>query len=168
MRSVKVVGDRIYTGCFMEFGYWQKNNLGTLSYSSLSKKLPIELIEDEEFWNIINVDDYMIFQSLKRIYIYNVKNANVNTIDSNSTITKIYKVDESIYFQRLGEGIFKIESGKDSLIFDSDVVKNDEVINVFGSEDKLLVLTKHNGFYEVKDGFDWYSPTIFPMNFCLR
>ena len=102
MRSVQVVNDRIYTGCFMEFGYWQKNALGTLEYTSLSKEIAIDLIEDEEFWNIMNIDDWMVFQSLRRIYIYNTKEQSVNTIDSNSRITKMFKIGQSIYFQRMG------------------------------------------------------------------
>lgn len=151
MRSVKVVDNRIYTGCFMEFGYWQKNNLGILNYTSLSKQIDIDLIEDEEFWNIINIDDWIVFQSLKRIYIYNVNDATVNVIDSNSTITKMFKVDQNIYFQRMGKGIFKVEHGKDFLVFDDEVVKNDEVINIFQNGKDLLVLTQDNGFYSLMD-----------------
>ncbi len=152
MRSVKVVEDRIYTGCFMEFGYWKNNDLGTLDYTSLSKHLTIDLLEDEEFWNIINLDDYIVFQSLKRIYIYNVNDESINTINSEKTITKIFKVGQKVYFQRIGEGIFKIESGKDFLVFSDDIVKNDEVINIFERETGLLVLTKRNGFYAVSEG----------------
>ncbi|NHF59528.1 LuxR family transcriptional regulator [Flavobacteriaceae bacterium TP-CH-4] len=151
MRSVKVVDDRIYTGCFMEFGYWQKNNLGTLSYTSISKQMSVELIEDEEFWNIINVDDYVVFQSLRRIYIWNVNNGMVKTIDSESTITKMFEIDQNIYFQRMGEGIFKLESGSDFLLFEDDIVRNDEVINIFGSGKDLLILTKNNGFYTLEN-----------------
>jgi DNA-binding CsgD family transcriptional regulator len=136
----------------MEFGYWKKNNLGTLDYTSLSQKMGTDLIEDEEFWNILHVDDYMVFQSLKRIYIYDISKGTVNTIDSNSTITKMFKVGQNVYFQRLGEGLFRIKSGKDFLLLDDEVLRNNEVINVFGSERDLLVLTRDNGFYTIKDG----------------
>ncbi len=152
MRSVKVVDDRIYTGCFMEFGYWKKTTLGILEYTSLSKNIGIDLIEDEEFWTIINVDDYVVFQSLKRIYIYSVDTGGVTTIDSDRKITKMFKVDDDIYFQRMAQGIFKIESGKDFLVFGDDIVKNDEVIQIFGSEKAPLILTKNNGFYRLEDG----------------
>src|SRR6187431_1303138 len=37
IRSVKVIGDRIYTGCYMEFGYWKRKADGLLQYHSLSK-----------------------------------------------------------------------------------------------------------------------------------
>ncbi len=151
MRSVHVVNDRVYTGCFKEFGYWQKNNLGILNYTSLSKQVDIKLVEDEEFWNIINIDDWVVFQSLKRIYIYNVSNKSVNVIGSNDIITKMFKVDQSIYFQRINQGIFKIEYGESFLTFDDDVVKNNEVINIFKSGKELLILTRDNGFYITKN-----------------
>ncbi len=151
MRSVKVVADRIYTGCFMEFGYWLKNDLGILEYNSLSKNISVELIEDEEFWNIISVDEYIVFQSLKRIYIYNIGDSSLSTINSDSTITKMFKIGQNIYFQRIGEGLYKIEAGKDFLLLEDTIVKEDEVINLFESEKGLLILTKHNGFYSLED-----------------
>lgn len=152
LRSVKVVNDRIYTGSFMEFGYWQKNDLGNLDYSSLSNEMDIELIEDEEFWNVISIDNYIVFQSLKRIYIYNVIDESISNIDSHTTITNIFKVNQSIYFQKINEGIFKIVSGKEVLVFDDELVKSNEVINIFSYDRELLILTRDNGFYNSKNG----------------
>ena len=153
MRSVKVVGDRVYTGSFMDFGYWKRTVFGRLEYISISSKLSVSLIEDEEFWNIIGLENYMVFQSLRRIYIYNVQDGSVSTIESRSTINKSFLVDNTIYFHRLEEGLFKIESGKDQLISNATILKNDEVINVFKEKDGILVLTKDNGFFMVgKDG----------------
>ena len=48
MRSVIAINDRIYTGCFMEFGYWKKDSLGALQYTSISKQMGIEMIDIEE------------------------------------------------------------------------------------------------------------------------
>ncbi|WP_298538765.1 triple tyrosine motif-containing protein [uncultured Aquimarina sp.] len=147
IRSVKVIGDRIYTGCYMQFGYWQKDILGILHYTSLSDKMDIELVDDEEFWNIIDIDDGIVFQSLNRIYIYNIKNGSVNTIDSDKKITKIFEVDRSIYFQIIGKGLFKIEYGKGILVAQDEVFKNREVVNIFDADENFLVLTRDNGFY---------------------
>tara|TARA_R110002051_G_scaffold100879_1_gene171281 strand:+ start:13269 stop:16064 length:2796 start_codon:yes stop_codon:yes gene_type:complete len=151
LRSVKVVDDLIYTGCFMDFGYWKKNSLGQLEYTSLASKIDHDVIEDEEFWNIIAMEDWMVFQSLKRIYIYNVKDSSVTIIDSKNTIPKIFKVGQSIYFQRMGQGIFKIDYGKDVLLFDDGIVKEDEVINIFKTATGIVILTQNNGFYDVQD-----------------
>lgn len=161
MRSVKVVNERIYTGCFMEFGYWEKNDLEELYYTSLSKNIGIELIEDEEFWNIISIDDYIVFQSLKRIYIYNVKDKAIITIDSSTSITNIFKVNQSVYFQIINEGIFKIEFGKAVLVFDDELVKNNEIINIFPNDRELIILTRDKGFYTSKNDLlvKWNIPS---------
>ncbi len=118
----------------MEFGYWKKNDLGILNYTSLSRQLNIKLLEDEEFWNIFNIDNWAVFQSLRCIYIYDVTDDSVNTIESKGTITKMFKVDQNIYFQRMNQGTFKIEYGKSFLIFEDEVVKYNDVINSFIKE----------------------------------
>ena len=69
IRAVKAINDKIYTGSFMDFGFWEQNSKGQLTYTSLAESLNIELIEDEQFWNILNFDDWVLFQSLNRIYI---------------------------------------------------------------------------------------------------
>src|SRR5690606_34126416 len=61
IRSVKVIDERIYTGCYMEFGYWKRNFQGKLVYSSLSQLISNTIIEDEQFWNIIGYRDWVLF-----------------------------------------------------------------------------------------------------------
>lgn len=147
MRSVNVIDDLIYTGSYREFGYWKKDNLGVLVYTSLSKNLEIEFLEDEEFWSIIKVDEYILFQSLKRIYIYNQSDNTYSVINSETQIHKIFMVKESIYFQKLKDGIYKIENGKSELISDDEIIKNNKLVNVFKYKDKLLIETEDNGFF---------------------
>jgi hypothetical protein len=45
---VKVIGDKVYTG-YMEFGYWTRQSNGKLKYSSLSKSITKDILDDEEF-----------------------------------------------------------------------------------------------------------------------
>ena len=152
MRSVNAINGYIYSGFYMEFGYWKKNKLGTLDYTSLSKKLETPLIEDEQFWNIIAVEDWVLFQSLNRIYIYNLKTESFRIIESDTTITKMYEVDGSIYFQRINNGIFKIESGKDVLITEAKELQDNVVVNIFKKEEALFFETQDNGFFTFQDG----------------
>ncbi len=147
MRSVNVVDDLVYTGCYMEFGYWKRNEFGVLFYTSLSKDLDIPLIEDEQFWNIIDLDDWILFHSLNRIYLYNTIDKSYKIINAETRIEKIYKVDESVYFQKINDGIYKIESGSEVLITNHEVVKNNIIVNIFNHQNKLLLETQGKGFY---------------------
>ncbi|GAA4942214.1 triple tyrosine motif-containing protein [Algibacter agarivorans] len=160
LRSVNVIDNLIYTGCSNEFGYWQRNEFGLLYYTSLSKSLEIELLEDEEFWNIISIDDYILFQSLKRIYIYNKINGTYNTIDSKTIIYKIFKVDQTIYFQKTKDGIYKIENGKAKLVSKNPILKNNRLANIFSKDGKLLLETENNGFYILDNDLltEWNIP----------
>ena len=147
IRSVNVIDNLIYTGCNSEFGYWQRNEFGLLFYTSLSKSLKIDFLEDEEFWNIISIGDYILFQSLKRIYIYHKINKTYNTIDSDTIIYKIFKVDETIYFQKTKGGVYKIENGMAILVSDNPILKNNRLVNIFNKDGNLLIETENNGFY---------------------
>ncbi|GAA3588595.1 LuxR C-terminal-related transcriptional regulator [Flavivirga amylovorans] len=151
IRSVNVIDNLIYTGSNREFGYWQRNELGQLYYTSLSEKLKVDFLEDEEFWNIISVDDYILFQSLKRIYIYNKTDASYSIIDSETIIYKIFKVDKTIYYQKTKDGIYKIENGKSKLVSDNIILKENRLVNIFNKNGHLLIATENNGFYILND-----------------
>lgn len=151
LRSVRVIDGRVYSGCYMDFGYWEKDSFGKLNYTSLVKELKIKLIEDEQFWNIVSLENYILFQSLNHIYIYNTINGELKIIESQNTITKIYKVDDTIYYQKFSEGLFKIENGEEKQVTASYVIKDKVIINVFDKEGDLLIQTKENGFYILKN-----------------
>ena len=149
MRSVKVIGKKIFTGFYMDFGYWIKDEKGTLQYNSIANKNNIPLLEDEQFWNIVESDGWVLFQSLNRIYLYNIENDSYKIIESKTQITKIIKVDEIIYFQKFNKGIYKIENGKGELITDSPELINSKLVGIFQKDYKTLFLTQDNGFYYV-------------------
>ncbi len=148
LRYVNVIDDKIYTGGYMEFGYWEKNEFGKLMYTSLSEKIKADLIE-EDFWKIIKFDSFILFQSLKRIYIYDTKNDSFNIIESEGSLPKLFKVKEGIYFQKIGEGIFKIENGKPILISAHPVFQNNILVNIFTIDNEFLFQTQEFGIYKL-------------------
>lgn len=152
LRSVKVIDNIIYTGCYMEFGFWTRNPKGILEYTSLSKSIKDQLIDDEQFWNIINYDHWVIFQSLNRIYIYDTKTKRFKIITPKANILKSFKTDHGIYFQTVNEGIFEIENGNARLLIDDEVIKFKKVLNIFSVEDGILIQTQYTGFYKFIDG----------------
>jgi len=64
IRSVKNIDDKIYIGSHSDFGYFQRVNNGTFEYTSLVNLLDLNIEEDEEFWNILLLDNWIIFQSI--------------------------------------------------------------------------------------------------------
>jgi AraC family chitin signaling transcriptional activator len=149
IRSVKVIGNKVFTGCYMEFGYWSRQSSGQLQYTSLSKKIASKILDDEQFWNIINYDQWVVFQSLSRIYIYNTKNGSFHIIAPKNGVWKAFKTNNSIYFQSLNEGLFEVENGKSKLISAETVLKNNKLSNLFSIDEGLLIETQQNGFYKL-------------------
>ena len=131
----------------MDFGYWEKNEFGTLEYNSITSDKNISLTEDEEFWNIIELDKWIIFQSLDRIYIYDGKLKTISTIESETAITKIYKVNNEVYYQKINQGIFKFKNGEEVLVNNNIILRDYIVINIFENNNQLLFQTKEHGFF---------------------
>jgi ligand-binding sensor domain-containing protein/DNA-binding CsgD family transcriptional regulator len=149
LRSVKVINNIIYTGCYMEFGFWKRQANGQLSYTSLSKKIKNKIVDDEQFWNILHYDKWVIFQSLNKIYIYDTVSQKFSIISPKSTIIKAFKTSNNIYFQCANEGLFEIENGKSKLISNDPVFKNNRIVNLFATKDGLLVQTQLNGLFKI-------------------
>ena len=149
VRSVKIIDDKIYTGSYKDFGYWTKNDFGVLEYTSIAQNNPISLAEDEEFWNILELDRWVLFQSLDRIYIYDTRLNTIDFIESETTIIKMYKVENDIYYQKFNQGIYKLLNGQEELITNDDVLKDKIIINIFSENGQLLFQTKEHGFYMI-------------------
>tara|TARA_Y100000815_G_scaffold92409_1_gene81343 strand:+ start:18252 stop:21056 length:2805 start_codon:yes stop_codon:yes gene_type:complete len=152
MRSVKAIGNRIYTGCYMEFGYWERQPDGTLKYFSLGKKIKKNILDDEQFWNIAQYDHWVIFQSLNQIFIYNTKDESFRIIKSEAGINKVFTVANTILYQTFGTGLYEIENGKSRLVSDHPDIKGNKIVNIFSRNECLLLQTQYNGFFEYCNG----------------
>ena len=151
MRSVRAYKNKIFTGFYMDFGFWEKNNFGTLEYSSIVKNQQIQMLDDEQIWSILEVDGWLLFKSLQRIYLYNLETKEVNIINAENRIHKLSSTKSGIYFQEDKKGIFKIENGVPKLISDAPIFKENSIVEIFEREKKLLFLTQEEGFYYLKD-----------------
>ncbi len=152
IRSVKVIGNKIYSGCFMEFGYWIRSSDGQLKYHSLSHKIKDKILDDEQFWNIHHYEQWVVFQSLNRIYIYDTKTQKFSIITPKNNIIRSFGVENAIYFQTQNEGLFEIENGKSKLVSNNPILQNNRIVNVFATDEGLLIQTQWNGFYQLTSG----------------
>jgi DNA-binding CsgD family transcriptional regulator len=149
MRSVKVIDNKVYTGCYMNFGYWTRQTNGKLKYTSLSDTIRNKILDDEQFWNILKYDQWILFQSLNRIYIYDTKTKSFKIISPKNGVIKSFSTKNSIYYQTINEGLFEIEGGKGKLISDNPILKKYTIVNVFTIDDGLLIQTQLDGFYKL-------------------
>lgn len=151
MRSVKVIDEKIYTGCYMEFGFWKRLSNGQLKYTSLSSKVKSKILDDEQFWSILHFDHWVIFQSLNQLFIYDTKTSIFEVITPKSGIFKAYITSKSIFYQTVSEGLFEIENGKGKLFSKNLFFIQNRIISIFKQDNSFLFLTQYNGFYEYKN-----------------
>lgn len=149
LRSVKVIGNKIYTGCYMEFGYWSRQANGKLKYYSLSQKIKSKIIDDEQFWNILQYEHWVIFQSLDRIYIYDSKNNSFKIVHPKATILKAFCTKSGIFFQTVNSGLFEIESGVPRLVSSHPVILKNKIVNLHDTGNALLIQTQQNGLFQL-------------------
>jgi AraC family chitin signaling transcriptional activator len=152
IRSVKVINDKIYTGCYMEFGFWKRHSDGKLKYTSLSKAIQSKIIDEEQFWTILEYDHWVIFQSLNQIFILDTKTSKINIITPKDVIFKAFVTSKSIYYQTIADGFFEIEKGQSRLVSNDAFFLQNKIVSVFQKRESLLLLTQYNGFFEFKNG----------------
>ena len=152
IRSVAVSEDRVYSGCYREFGYWEKDSFGNLNYTSLSNNIRNKLLEDEEFWSIALVEGKIFFQSKKRIYSYDLKTESFEILEFESSLPRIFNTKDGVFAYANNLGLFQIKGNNKVLLHSNNALNGDEVINVFSDSEGLLIVTRENGFYKSVDG----------------
>ncbi|WP_251743059.1 two-component regulator propeller domain-containing protein [Gramella sp. AN32] len=153
MRSVLAFDGLIYAGYHREFGFWKRNNLGVLKYSSLSDSLPSEMFEDENIWNIKQIDEWIIFQSYNRIYFYNPDTGKITFNTDVDNYYRIFNVSDRLYLQKKDRSVYLLRNGEEELItqlgneFDVRLV-----LSIFETDNKnLLFLTRKKGIFILKN-----------------
>jgi len=147
MRAVCAIGDRVYTGCFKEFGYWQRADNGRLRYVSLSRRIAQSLHVDEQFWNILPYKHWVVFQSLQRLYIYDIQTGDIRIVAPKGGIHKSFLVGHQLLYQVYGQGLFQLTNGHTQALDTSDFFKHNRLIQVLDWNNTWLLQTQHAGFF---------------------
>ncbi|MFC4689153.1 triple tyrosine motif-containing protein [Dokdonia genika] len=151
LRSVAAVGDRVYTGAHMDFGFWEEDRDGILQYTSLSSLLSHSMIEGEQIWKIISYKDKVLLQSLNGIYVYNPKDDSITyiAVATKNAIFRLFEIDGYLLFQEQGKGLFIIENGQARSYDTRDVFQNKTFIGLYQRESYWLGVTQKNGIFKI-------------------
>ncbi|MDN3595270.1 helix-turn-helix and ligand-binding sensor domain-containing protein [Zunongwangia endophytica] len=165
VRAVKFIDGLIYTGSYMDFGYWRYNSLGNLVYTSLVNKLSSSIREGEQIWHIEEFGDYIIFQSLSRLLSYHKTKKTISVTNFDSTISNLFKSGESVYFQVAEDGLYSIQSGGIKKEVGFDQIGINAIIEIFQWNNQSIAITRDNGLFTFNNG-DWKSFTLqnYPIN----
>ena len=169
VRSIKAVKNRVYAALYEDFGYWEKDISGNHIYVSLVNENELTVDNDEEFWNILYYDDWLIFQSYKRLIMYNDVSREIKTFEPSKNIFNSFIVEKRIYYT-LSSGLYTIENGNEKLISNDTRLKNTtqypHILNIFKKDNSILIVTDKLEFYELLPNgnlIDLYSLSTNPL-----
>ncbi|QOD60993.1 hypothetical protein H9I45_00720 [Polaribacter haliotis] len=111
IRSVLCSNDRIYTGSYEEFGFWKKDEFGDYKYTSL---IPLfdknHQFANDEFWQIINYKNNIIFWSFSGLYIYDGEK--IITINDSENILNSVVYKGKLIVTSLQKGLRELKGNK--------------------------------------------------------
>tara|TARA_B110000444_G_scaffold10189_1_gene8739 strand:- start:489 stop:3287 length:2799 start_codon:yes stop_codon:yes gene_type:complete len=177
VRSIKSVKNRVYAGLYENFGYWEKNNQGVYEFYSLSDDNKIVVENDEEFWNILHYDNWLIFQSLSRLIMYNESSKIFKVLNPNQDIFNSFILDKQVYLT-LSSGLYTLDEGKEVLLSNDSRLRNrsqsPHIVNIFKDNRNLLIITDKMEFFKLlptgkleawnlkyNDDFDYTSVNVY-------
>lgn len=146
IRSVFYHNNRLYTGSYNEFGYWE-GGPGNLKYYSLTAGRSFFTGEsaNEEIWKIFNFEDKIFFQSFNDMFVYELRSNSLSQIKLPSQVTFCFVIDDEIIVPTVNSGVFTYKDG------DFTEIKAWEKLNVIHSIDKLderyFIFTHKDGIF---------------------
>lgn len=133
VRTVRCIGNRVYVGSYDEFGYFEADATGRLSYHSLSQNLSSKILTDCEIWEILEIGKNILFYSYNNIFIYDGSKVS-RLICGNKHTAGIFKTkghiliqfeDGSLHQLSPDLNLSPVNSGKKFPIFQSVMEKSD-------------------------------------------
>lgn len=155
IRSVALVGEKIYTGSFEEFGYWEANESGYY-YHSLIPLLEINDMQNDEIWKIVEHEHKIYFQSFGKIFCYDGEK--IIKIKIPGSVLFLLKAGNSLFVQQINGGLFTLEGLALKKIKGSDFFSDTEIKSVVaGKNGEFYIGTSSKGlFVHDKNGFrEW-------------
>ncbi len=154
IRSVYACNDRIYTGSYGEIGFWTLDDCQKMVYQNLKAKLPLDIMENEEIWNITSSGDTIFFQSFSLLFAY--FSGTLKQIELPGSIMFLHVLDGRRYIQALDFGIYSIDKDLQTIFLANSQFFNDKkvtgILPFSDDENTLLITTNSDGIYLYKNG----------------
>ncbi len=137
---------KVYTGGFGEFGYWDYDEEGKFTYTSLVELVRDEVVAKDEIWKIYVDGKRVIFQSFACIYIY--ENGRINLVRADKPFLFLFKVQERLFVEVISEGLFELQGTALVHIQGSEQLGASGVLSIlpFGGQGYLIGTAK-KGLY---------------------
>ena len=143
---------RLYSGCYEDFGYWKRDSLGVLNYYSLAENLKDYRFSSERIWSIVKSGKEILFQSFPTLFSYNTETEEVKSVAPGGELMFLGKVNDTVYSRVSGRGICKIEGGEIKVVDDSNFAKEATIRFYLPNERGIVVGDGKSGLHILKNG----------------
>ncbi len=145
------ISNRIYTGYYEEFGYWERNSIGELHYTSLIPLLKNNKLHNEDIWSVTIARDAVFFRSFTSCYTY--KNGEITKTVFPALSLSMAEVNNVLYASTLN-GIYSMDENEWLPVKNSHIFSGNQRATAIlpYSKDTLLVVTEVSGLYLYLDG----------------
>ncbi|SHJ38944.1 hypothetical protein SAMN04487911_11951 [Arenibacter nanhaiticus] len=150
IRSVAWIEEKIYTGSYEEFGFWEKNEFGGLEYTSLTNLIQDHEFTSEEFWQILPFGDAIMFRSFSGIYMY--QENQISIVEPRFVVNHMVVWEDMIVVAGGQNGLSYIKDKELLPVIDSEILNTKIVVDMEPTPTGLLIGTKLHGAYLLTEG----------------
>ncbi len=152
VRSLYVDENRsVYVGGQGEFGVFEHNERGVLSYRSLTVNIPEAFAEFEDVWKVFKQNDDFVFCTEKAIYMCTPHDQVQVVMSEAARFENFFFVDNRVYVQVKGRGLYALIDGKLESVMRGSV--DDRMVGLIPQDDGgLMVVTETAGLFRLSMG----------------
>lgn len=145
VRTLNLIGEKIFVGGSSEFGYFKANKKGLLTYTSMSANLSEW---GGEIWNILASKDKLYFLDENNVLIFDLEGKFISMIPSPGKIATSAYINDTLY---LGTSVGLLHLEKDQKTFKNidptNILVNRKIISILPYKNKILITTALDGLY---------------------
>ena len=146
-RSLLMDGNRLYVGSYMDFGYMERDEYGTLQYTSLWPQG--YAAHDDEIWNIVRDSKGMIyFQSFAGAFSYDGKRV-TPLYDASMHPLYYHQVGGDVFVQIQEGDYYRLAHGKMTRVVSRNEVDGDHIVAaVPGRNGHMILCSQWHGLFD--------------------
>lgn len=142
----------IYAGGQNEFGRYIPNENGEWQFESLKHLIPKEFQYFEDVWGIEITSDGIFFMASEKLFLLK---DNKISVFSNGIINFLSQINDEIYVQDFESGLYTFSKNQLIKVSGSEFFITKAVSAIAQIDNKNLIATSKNGFFEMTDtGFE--------------
>ncbi|SNR96216.1 regulatory protein, luxR family [Belliella buryatensis] len=153
LRHVQLDEDgQIYVTGQGDFGYFEPNHIGQLTFHSLKIKLPEAFRNLEEVWKVYITSEEIIFCTTKQIFAFD-KNQNYKyDLTSKSSFESFHYQNNQLFVNEVSSGLYILQNGQLISLTNSNVLIDNLITGVLQlSGNQQIIFTRDEGIFELQN-----------------